>query len=170
VKVWTSHYEGLAIDGFHQTADAAAELLSIPETEAARLLDDLEAAGSLVSATGPICYRSPYRPRMHAQPTPEARSRRRITFPAPAPSDGMDVPSQFTVLPAKAIAARRLNHSSCCRGVDSMSTALQPLQRTALSRQNIVDNPIERCRGIVRGRIRGNRQRPRGELGDDRDD
>jgi DNA-binding IclR family transcriptional regulator len=36
------------------TAELVAELLAIPEAEAARLLDDLEAAGCVASATGPL--------------------------------------------------------------------------------------------------------------------
>jgi DNA-binding MarR family transcriptional regulator len=35
-------------------AELIAELLGVPETEAATLLDELEAAGYLVSATGPV--------------------------------------------------------------------------------------------------------------------
>lgn len=37
-------------------ADTAlvAELLRVPEAEAARLLDEIEAAGDLTSATGPV--------------------------------------------------------------------------------------------------------------------
>lgn len=36
------------------TAELVAGLLRIPEAEAARLLEDLEAAGCVASATGPL--------------------------------------------------------------------------------------------------------------------
>jgi hypothetical protein len=35
-------------------AKVVADLLGIPEPEAARLLDELEAAGDIASATGPL--------------------------------------------------------------------------------------------------------------------
>ena len=35
-------------------AEVVADLLGIPEAEAARLLDGLEAAGDVASATGPL--------------------------------------------------------------------------------------------------------------------
>ena len=35
-------------------AELVAELLDVPETEALRLLEELEAAGCLGSATGPV--------------------------------------------------------------------------------------------------------------------
>jgi DNA-binding IclR family transcriptional regulator len=35
-------------------AELVAELLDVPETEALRLLEELEAAGCLESATGPV--------------------------------------------------------------------------------------------------------------------
>jgi DNA-binding IclR family transcriptional regulator len=35
-------------------AGLVADLLGVPEAEAAQLLDELEAAGDLVSATGPV--------------------------------------------------------------------------------------------------------------------
>ena len=41
--------ENIALD-----AELVAELLGLPEAEAVRLLDELEAAGDIVSATGPV--------------------------------------------------------------------------------------------------------------------
>jgi hypothetical protein len=35
-------------------AEVVGDLLGIPEAEAARLLDELEAAGDIASATGPL--------------------------------------------------------------------------------------------------------------------
>jgi DNA-binding IclR family transcriptional regulator len=35
-------------------AERVAHLLGVPEAEAARLLDELEAAGDITSATGPL--------------------------------------------------------------------------------------------------------------------
>jgi DNA-binding IscR family transcriptional regulator len=35
-------------------AELVSELLGVPEPEAARLLDELEAAGCIASATGPV--------------------------------------------------------------------------------------------------------------------
>jgi DNA-binding IclR family transcriptional regulator len=35
-------------------AELVADLLRLPEAEAARLLDELEAAGDIASATGPV--------------------------------------------------------------------------------------------------------------------
>jgi len=46
------------IDWVHEDVEADAELvaglLGVPEAEAARLLDELETAGDIASATGPL--------------------------------------------------------------------------------------------------------------------
>jgi DNA-binding IclR family transcriptional regulator len=41
-------------EGAVADAELVAELLRVPEPEAARLLDELEAAGDIASATGPV--------------------------------------------------------------------------------------------------------------------
>jgi DNA-binding IclR family transcriptional regulator len=59
VELTPAHDAVLAVidwlpDGVAADAALVAKLLDVPEAEAARLLDQLEAAGCVASATGPV--------------------------------------------------------------------------------------------------------------------
>jgi DNA-binding IclR family transcriptional regulator len=59
VVLTDTHHAVLALldwlpDDVEADAEVVADLLGIPEAETARLLDELEAAGDIASATGPL--------------------------------------------------------------------------------------------------------------------